>query len=157
MHKIRFPAYPLDDSNWIITDGVVFYRGLVLDERNMPGKTLGTRRLQCVRKDLFPLKRAVTDTTGILQSRRKNFITCTGKLFTYEKTLTVPLKSYKIKDVDLKGEASLLWLHGVNTPMTIPRPPDPNYKWARVLELNSAPWLLYDYTKERQKLTHRKV
>ncbi len=135
----------------------MFLDGQVVDERNMPGKTLGIRRLQCGRRDLLPLKRAVVDLHQLLHSKSKTFIDSKGKPFIYEKTLSSKLICYKIKRIDRKDTASLLWLHGVPQPFTIPRPPLDNPGWARVLHLGPTPWMLYDYVSSPTKDTYRRV
>ncbi len=147
----------LPNSNWFIEDGVLFLDGQVVDERNMPGKTLGIRRLQCGRKDMLPLRRAVTNVHDLLKAKHKNFIDSNGKPFIYEKTLTSRLKCYKINQIEKKDTASLLWLSGVNHPFTIPRPPIDNPGWARVLHLGPSPWMLYDYMSQPVKDTYRRV
>lgn len=157
MRKLKFPLYPLPNSNWFIQDKVVFLDGKVVDERNMPGKTLGVRRLQSGRRDLLPLKRAVMGITDLLHSKHKAFIDSSGRLFVYEKTLSSKLKCYKIKRIDKKDTASVLWLHGVTHPFTIPRPPQGNPGWARVLHLGPSPWMLYDYVSRPTKDTYRRV
>lgn len=154
---MKFPLYPIPSSNWIRTDGVLFLDGRVLDEKNMPGKTLGIRRLQCGRRDLHPLKRAVFDIYSLLHCKQKNFIDSNGTPFIYEKTVSAKLKSYKIRKVEKKEKASLLWLHEVNYPITIPRPPLNNPGWARMLHLGPSPWLLYDYVSCPTKDTYRRI
>ncbi len=154
---LRFPLYPLPNSNWFIQDGVLFLDGQVVDERNMPGKTLGIRRIQCGRKDLLPLRRAITDIYSLIHSKNKTFIDSKGKPFIYEKTLSSKLKCYQIKRIDKKESASTLWLRGVNHPFTIPRPPINNPGWARVLHLGPSPWMLYDYVSQPSKDTYRRV
>lgn len=155
--KIRFPLYPLPNSNWFYQDGVLFLDGQTVDETNMPGKSLGIRRLQCGRRDLLPLKRAVTSLHELLHAKQKTFIDSKGKPFVYEKTLSSKLKCYRILRVDKKESASLLWLHGVTFPFTIPRPPLGNPGWARVLHLGPSPWMLYDYVSRPTKDTYRRV
>lgn len=136
---------------------MLFIDGRVLDDTKMPGETLGVRRLQCGRRDLHPLKRAVVDVPQLLHCKYKNFIDSKGKVFLYEKTYASPLIAYKIDRIEKKGAASLLWLHGINNPITIPRPPINNPGWARLLHLGPSPWLLYDYVSEPTKRTYRKV
>jgi hypothetical protein len=136
---------------------VLFLDGQVVDERNMPGETLGLRRLQCGRRDLLPLKRAVMSLFDLLHAKQKFFIDNKGRPFEYEKTLSSKLKCYQIQRVDKKETASLLWLHGVSIPFTIPRPPQGNPGWARVLHLGPSPWMLYDYVSQPTKDTYRRV
>lgn len=123
----------------------------------MPGKSLGVRRLQCQRSDLLPLKKAIFTIPDLIQSKTKNFIDRYGKPFTYMKTYNSRLKSYRIKHIERKEVASLLWLHGVPSPFTIERPPVGNPSFVRMLHLNGAPWLVYDYLRSPEKDTYRRV
>lgn len=136
---------------------MLFLDGMVVDEKNMPGETLGVRRLQCGRRDLLPLKRAIVDIPTLLQCKSKNFIDSKGKPFIYEKTYSSKLKCYRVKKVEKKDSASLLWLYNVTYPITIPRPPVSNLEWARLLHLGPSPWLLYDYVSRPTKDTYRRV
>ena len=123
----------------------------------MPGKTLGVRRLQCGRKDLFPLNKTILNLYGLIHNKKKIFIDKFGKPFIYEKTLNSILKCYRIKRIDKKETASVIWLNGINHPYTIPRPPINNPGWARILHLEQAPWMLYDYVSHPTKDTYRRV
>jgi hypothetical protein len=155
--KINFPLFLLPNANWYLQDRVLFLDGQVVDEKNLPGETLGVRRLQCGRKDLLPLKKAVFDLFGLLHSKSKTFIDNKGSPFIYEKTMSSKLSCYKIQSIQRKETASLLWLHGIPFPFTIPRPPNHNPGWARVLHLGNAPWMLYDYVSRPSKDTYRRV
>jgi hypothetical protein len=155
--KLQFPLYILPSDNWYEADKVLFINNQVVDERNMPGKTLGVRRIQCRRTDLLPLKKAVLDIPGLIQCKTKIFIDNVGEPFLYEKTYNSRLKTYRIKGYEPKNTASLLWLQGCSSPFTIPRPPVGNPGFARVLHYNGEPWLLYDYVRIPQKDTYRRV
>lgn len=158
-HKLKFPLYPLNSNNWYSADGVLFLDGRILDETKMPGKTLGIRRLQSRRtaEELHPLKKAIFNVQGLLQAKTKHFIDCNGKPFTYEKTLSSKLKCYKIKRIERKNTLSLLWLYGMNYPISIDRPPMNNPQWVRMLHKGAEPWLLYDYVSQPVKDTYRRV
>lgn len=97
------------------------------------------------------------DIPSLLKSKRKAFIDTNGFPFVYEKTLSSKLVSHRILGVDKKGEASLLWLHEVNFPITISRPPPRGYWWARMLHKNGVPWLIYDYVSSPIKDTYRRI
>ncbi|RZK39923.1 MAG: hypothetical protein EOO61_06880 [Hymenobacter sp.] len=157
MRLLKYPLFPLPNSNWFWQDKVLFLDGQVVDERNMPGKSLGIRRLQCGRRDLLPLKKPVTNLHALLHSKSKTFIDSRGKPFIYDKTMSSKLKCYKINRIDKKDTASLLWVHGVSFPFTIPRPPHNNPGWARILHLGPSPWMLYDYVLSPTKDTYRRV
>lgn len=155
--KLQFPLYQLVSDNWFETDGVLFLNDLVLDEKNMPGDTLGVRRIQSRRLDLFPLKKAVVSIPDLIQCKTKFFIDNKGNPLIYQKTYNSRLKSYRIKKIERKEIASLLWLRGCSSPFTIPRPPLDNPPYARILHYEGEPWLLYDYVRESVKDTYRRV
>ena len=85
------------------------------------------------------------------------FIDSDGFPFIYEKTIWCKLKYYKIRKIERKGIASILWLHGVTTRHIIARPPHGEMKWAGVIHYNDDPWLLYEYAEEKLKDSKRKV
>ena len=155
--KLQFPLYPLPSDDWFETDGVLFINNMVVDEKNMPGETLGVRRVQCGRRDLLPLKKAILDISDLLKCKTKFFIDAKGNPFIYSKTYNSRLKCYKIKRVEQKGTASLLWLENLSCPFTIPRPPLNNPTYVRILHYKGEPWLLYDYVRDFHKPTYRRV
>lgn len=156
-HKIKFPIYVLPHDNWWSQDQVLFIDNLVIDEKNMPGKTLGVRRLQCGRLDLLPLKKAILDVPALIHAKTKVFVDNNGIPFIYVKTYNSLLRTYKIKRIDQKEVASLLWLYDNPSPITIPRPPMNNPDYVRLLHVNGSPWTIYDYVRERVKDTYRRI
>lgn len=155
--KVKFPLFLLGSDNWFEVDGVLFLNDLVVDEKNMPGKTLGIRRVQSRRKDLFPLNKAIFTLSDLIQAKAKIFIDNEGNPFIYQKTYNSPLKCYKIKRIEQKEIASLLWLEGWPTPFTIPRPPLNSPRYVRMLHYKGVPWLVYDYVYNKVKNTYRRV
>jgi hypothetical protein len=155
--KLKFPVFLLSSSNWHLADGLLFLDEKLLDDRNMPGDTLGIRRAQSPHREQYPLKRAVFNHNGLLKQYTKCFIDSNGAPFIYEKTKSMPLKYLRIKKVIKKEVASLLWVEGCSHPFTIPRPPEQGMNWAGILHLHGLPWMLYEYSETKQKNTHRKV
>ena len=155
--KIQFPVFILPNSNWESVDGILFLDNEVVDDKNMPGLSLGIRRLQTPFTELLPLKHSIDSLIGILKQNTKTFIDSGGTPFIYQKTMNSALKYYKIRKVEQKKVASVLWLKDINFPFTIPRPPPRETTWAGVLHIGGLPWLLYEYSEERLKDTRRKV
>lgn len=155
--KIRFPVYKLPSNNWDYVSGLLYVDGKLFDDTNMPGDTLGLRRLQTPKRELERLNRKIDSLTGILKQTSNCFIDTNGTPFIYVKTITCELKYYKIKRVDRKGVACVLWVEGVKSPFTIPRPPSEGMHYAGILHLKGLPWVLYEYSEERKKDTRRKV
>lgn len=156
-HRLKFPLYLLPSDNWFEADKVLFLNDQVLDEKNMPGKTLGIRRIQCGRRDLLPLRKAAMTLPELIRSRSKFFIDSEGNPFIYDKTYNSRLKTYKIKRIEKKDTASLLWLQGCSAPFTVPRPPLDNPPFVRILHYEGEPWLFYDYVWTKEKDTYRRV
>lgn len=157
INKVRFPVYELTSSNWERSDGLLFLDGLIVDDTNMSGDTLGIRRLQTPHKNLHPLKHQIDNLRGIIKSKCKIFIDTNGIPFIYEKSQFCSLKYYRIKSVDRKETLSLLKLHGVKQPFIIPRPPAEDMRYAGVLHFGPLPWVLYEYSEDRREDTRRKV
>jgi len=155
--KIKFPVFILPNSNWELIDGLLLIDNQVVDDKNMPGASLGIRRLQTHFTELVPLRHSIDSLIGILKQTTKYFIDSKGTPFIYQKTMNSSLKYYKIRKVELKEKASVLWLKDVNFPFTIPRPPPRELTWAGVLHIGGLPWLLYEYSEEKLKDTRRKV
>ena len=155
--NLVFPVFQIPSDNWSYSDGLLFIEDLLIDDTNMPGESLGVRRVQTPFTELLPLRRSLLSHVGLLKQANKNFIDSKGTPFTYEKTHFCKLKYYKIRRVELKEVASLLWVHGTRAPFTIPRPPEEGRKWAGVLHMGNTPWLLYEYSKIQLKNTRRKV
>ena len=155
--RVTFPVFHLPNDNWSYSDGLLLIDNQIVDDQNMSGDSLGLRRVQTPHKNLLPLRRSVLNLTGIIKQNTSTFIDSKGIPFIYEKTEWFKLRYYKIKKVEKKGIASLLWLHGVSKSSVIPRPPHTDMKWAGMLLYNEAPWLLYQYAEEKQKDSKRKV
>lgn len=155
---IRFPVYVLPSQEWYRQDGVLFIdSGKVLDDTNMPGASLGIRRIQCGRKDLCRLKKAYPDFGSMLQSKHKFFIDTNGTPFIYNRTLNSPLIHHAVKSIEAKEDHSVVWLRNVPYPFSIPRPPYGDVRYARVLYYKGSPWLIYDFTMEKGKDSYKRV
>lgn len=155
---IRFPVYALPSRDWFRQDKVLFIDdGKVLDDRNMPGATLGVRRIQCGRTDLQKLNKAYPDFLSMISSKHRIFIDSNGKPFTYLRSVNSPLIHHEVKSLEYKGNESIIRLRSIVYPFTIPRPPYGDARWARVLYLRGFPWLVYDFTREKGKDSYRRV
>jgi len=157
INKVKFPVYILGSGNWSRSDGLLFLDGEIVDDKNMPGDTLGIRRIQTPHKNIYRLKSKIDDLRGLLKANSKHFIDSNGIPFIYEKTQFCKLKDYRIKNVVKKDTACLLYLWGVKAPFVIPRPPPEDIRYAGVLHFHGLPWILYDYAEASRKETRKKV
>jgi len=156
--KIDFPVYLLPSDNWEVIDGLVYVDGYLLDDRNMPGKSIGIRRLQTPMRDLLEIKKSISTIVGLAkQSGNAPYVDTSGKLFIYEKTLKCRLKYHKITAIERKEVATRITVQGVDTAFRVPRPPHPDVEWAGVLYFHGLPWKLYEFSVDRKPDTHRKI
>ena len=156
--NVTFPIYELPTDSWKLEDGLLFFESRILDDTNMPGETLGMRRLQTPHRDqLHKLPKGIADFGGLLKSEAKFFIDWVGIPFEYEKTTMCSLVYYKIKRVELRETYSLLYVNGIPSPFTLKRPPSREYTWVGILHLYGIPWMLYEYSDKKLKNTRRKV
>lgn len=158
LNSIRFPVYSIPSDDWYRQDGVLFIDdGKVLDDSNMPGETLGIRRIQCGRTDLCKLKRAYLDFNLMLRSKKTLFIDSNGVPFKYVKSINSKLVHHAIYRIEQKDDHSILRLVGIPFPFTLPRPPRNEARYARVLYYKGMPWTVYDFVVERGKDSFRRV
>lgn len=159
LHTIDFPIYSLRYAqNLAIEDNLLKSGDKVVDDYTVPGRTLGTRRLLS-KENLFPLKIGYTTLDALLQERETNtiFIDNKGWVFKYLKTKYGRVKHLKILKVILKDTCSILKIHGVHSPIKVPRPPNPGVKWAAILFIGRMPLGLYSYSEEWQPPLKRKI
>jgi len=160
LKEIKFPVFELRSKDWYRKDGVLFIdHGLILDDKNMPGQTLGVRRLQCGRPtELYKLKRAHITIKSLILCRRTTFIDSNGMPFVYRRTTTSHVKYYRVKSIDPKETTTLVWLLGVNYPLVLPYGiPHRTPEWVGVLHYRKLPWLVYDLRLDRGKDSYRRV
>ena len=154
--KIKFPIYVLSEEPEEI-DGLMLIGDQVVDDKNMSGATIGMRRLQTPMKSIYPLRYQVDDEVGMMKHRGKHFIDTNGEYWYDEKTKTTPLKYHKIRKVERKDIATVVWLKDVPFPFVEARPPQEGSSWAGVLYQKGIPWKIWEYCEEKKKDTWRKI
>lgn len=157
--KIDFPIYKIPGDNWSFSDGLTFLDGKILDDKNVKEESLGLRRLKSpFFKKMLPLKSMIDSYQGLIKSDVKTFIDNKGKVFIYQKTLDCKLEYLKIKEVERKGNISLVRVKGwEDVAFEVPQPPKPLMQYAGILMLKGFPWIIYDYSEKPKKSTWRKV
>ena len=155
--KVTFPVYRVPSDNWYSHDGLLFIDGILVDDKNMPGETLGIRRLQTYFHDLIPLLKGIDTPTALIKQTGGPYIDSVGKCFIYEKTKFCKVKYYKIRKIEYKNNICLLWAKDLTFSFIIPRPPKDGYTWIGILHLYGLPWMLYEYAKSKQPDMRRKV
>ena len=158
-NKITFPIFKTEEGHWDKIDGLLLLNDHIVDDTNMPGSTLGIRRVQThtALKDLEPLPKALYNLAGLIKNGPKSYIDSSGMPFSYKKTKFCALKYYRIKRVELKGTHSMMHLYQVKKRFKLLRPPEAGRDWAGILHMEGYPWILYDFSDVQKKPCRRKV
>ena len=171
---IRFPVYQLGTDKPESLDNVLFYLFIanagtedevikitIIDDKNVPGDSLATRRLQLATQDrkLHPLKKAVFFLPDFLKVAKKStwFIDSNGVLFQYTKQKRVPLVFRKIsKIINMSTGGSIVEVQGVpgrfKTLFTAPK----TATWAGLLVMGNGT-VLYGLYDNEYRATTRQV
>lgn len=105
LFDIKFPVYSLPKSyeklwtKYNVTYLETIHDTYVLDNKNMPGDTLGKRRAHINNSKLYNPRHVYQNISQFLHSKTNVFIDTLGRVFKYKKTNMVPLKYHKIKDI----------------------------------------------------------
>lgn len=166
--KIQFPIYPLRAEPQLI-DNILFTENnkgeyLVIDNKNMPGPSLGIRRIQhlkasrsdIVYRKLFILKYPIHDFISILRKSIFRFIDSSGKVYNYIKTTFVPLETYKIKSYQEFPEGYVIHVSNLHCCFFSHRAPNLQEKYVQVLRMGRG-FLMYGFTTEHKKATRIKI
>jgi hypothetical protein len=117
--EIVWPVFRLKEEQPHQKDGVVFYyyesikdtdEALVhrqsikiVDDKNIPGATLGIRRMQFLDSEtkLFPIRTAIYFLADLIKLAKTTtwFIDTTGRVFQYKKSHRAKLQSFKLKKI----------------------------------------------------------
>ena len=156
VRNIDFPAYklPIDDVTYY--EGVTYCEGKVVDDRNMPGDTIGKRRLH-VKKPLYPLRFSAFSFMDILKAVHCHFITNKGIVFSYKKTKYCRVLSVRIKEIITKDTYSIVKLQGIQSSFICNSPPSPEFIWASVIYVGEFPWDITDFYRYKQLELRRKI
>ena len=154
--RITWPVFVIHAEPEVI-DGIVWIEDQVVDDTNMLGETLGERRLQTPMKSIYPLRYMIEDEIAMNKHRGKLFIDSLGKVIVHEKTHTVQIKYHKIKKLELKEIATVVWIKDVPYPFIERRPPLSYHTWVGLIYKKGLPWKICEYSTKQKKDTWRKM
>lgn len=138
------------------------YRIRVVDDKDVPGNTLGMRRLilKHSKAPLFPIRTALYFLPDLIKMAKKHtwFIDNSGKLFQYRKSQYCRLEFHKItKIIPLAGGfGCLVQVEGLAQRFKCMFPPNASQKYAGILRWGLG-YLFYGLYKEKHTPTRRQV
>lgn len=145
LKNIEFPIYKLNSDEIHYYQGILYCQNKVIDDRNLPGNTIGLRRLQS-KDDLYSLKQTALDVTDMLNANYRHFIDNKGRAFSYKKTKWCTVKSFKITKIIHKEICSIVKIRGSSATFVVRRPPQEGVSWAGIIVIDKYPWKLLEYT-----------
>ena len=157
LYDIQWPIYVLHSDEVEIRDGLLFCDTQIVDDKNMKGKTLGTRRLQSPHKNLYPLRYMIKGFDDFVHHKGLMYIDSSGKHFRWVKKKICPLISHEIEEVRKKDIISLIKCKGIDHAFERKRPPTSNMRYASILYIDKHPSVLYGFTETKQRKTWRKI
>lgn len=169
LNNISFPVYKLLEQPPIIERGVAFYlnkridqevfKKRIIDDKNLPGKTLSRRRLAIPESDLYKIKHAIYFLGDLVKLAKSTtwFIDSNGMLFQYKKTQFVPLVCRRIVNV-FPGPSTgkILEVEGISTRFKTLFSPPVSHSYCLLLKISNS-YVLYGTCEKKHKDTRRKI
>lgn len=165
--KIQWPIYHLSripqrvDNLLFVEDNDGNYK--VIDNLDMPGHTLGVRRLQhlmdtssIIKRKLLKLSRPSYSLSDMLHRKINLFIDSSGKVYNHVKTTFVPVETFKLKSFVEYPEGYVLYVHNLHCRFFINRAPNLHEKYVQVLRVGKG-FVMYGLTDKHTKATRIKI
>lgn len=176
LSTINWPVFKLGEHRPHCEDGVVFYskeyvdlqtgevrQGLrVVDDKSIPGNSLGMRRLKLKFQEevkLFPIRTAVYYLQDLIKLAKQTswFIDSQGAVFQYRKSTRAKLTFHKIKKIlPVEGMGCIIEVEGIPQRFKCLYHPKPEQAYAGVLRWGLG-YILYGFYHEQLKPSYRKV
>lgn len=170
LSNVSFPIYYLGKEKPEEVNGILFYIRVddngeyvyyIIDDKNLPGNTIGKRRLQIdenVKK--FSLRKAIFYIQDLIKITHSLtwFVDNNGKLFSYKKSKVVPLIFKRIlKVIPNRVGGAILEIEGLPTRFKTLHIPPVEHKYAGMLKLSPLSYILYGTYDRKYKDTTRKI
>jgi len=158
--NVEFPIFTIPAKVGEIKESgnIIYFRDKIIDNRNLSGKDLASRRLKIPRGDRYPLRQALLNIRAVVKSGTKYFIDSKGGLFRYQKTKFYNVIYRKVISI-LNTNELIIFVEGIDTYITL-SPLQYNYitvnHYLGLIELNPG-FLIYEVSETRKKDTRKKL
>lgn len=173
MTEISYPVLYLGKRKPVIENGAILFISVtsedgidtttiqVVDDKRIPGSTLGKRRAWMLSRgiNLFPIKTAIFFLGDLIKLAEKGtwFIDDNGKLFTYTKTKHVKLVFRKItKLIPINTGGCIVEVEGIKNRFKSLFMPNIEDKYAGVLK-DGFSYILYGFFNKEYSSTRRMI
>jgi len=162
LFDIKFPVYAIAKNNkriweemnvlYVETDTGIY----VLDNKNLSGSTVGERRLKIKNSQLYVPRKVYYNISQFLHSKYTEFLDTTGKYFKWKKSITVPLKYYKVSHVSKYNDDCIVHFKDVECPQKLNCRLAHSIKCIGLLHTEYG-YIVYEYSDTYKKDTYRKI
>ena len=162
LYDLKFPVYAIsktykriwEDLNvtYIETESGTY----VLDNKNIEGDSLGSRRLKINNSKLYIPRKVYYNITQLLHSKYTKFIDTNGTIFSWKKQTYVPLKYYYVKSIIKDDISCIIHIKGINFPQRVNCRLAHGIKYVGVLHTDNG-YILYEYSEVEKQNTRRKI
>ena len=175
LSEIVWPVFRLGEKKPEQDSGLVYYYThyvdemnsetatiRVVDDQNVPGPTIGLRRLRLKsehKATLFPIRTAIYFLADLVKLAKSTtwFIDNSGRVFHYEKTTRAKLTTKRIKQVlPAQGLGCVFELSGIPNRFKAMQRPEEHQHYARVLQLGMS-FIFYGFCDEHKPDSWRMV
>jgi hypothetical protein len=150
IRNVAFPVFKLNSDEVHYYEGILYCQDKIIDDRNMPGNTIGIRRLHIPKEDLYRLNRSAFDFMALLQAKHRHFIDNKGRAFSYTKIKRVLVENKKIEKIIHRDSCSIVKIRGIKSDLIVRRPPPAGFYWAGVVFIDGFPWEIIEYAENQR-------
>ena len=165
--QIKFPVYLFDTPNFVVEDKCTFCEDSkgalrLIDDRSMPGETLGLRRLQhqatygAQAYKLYKLNKPLFTISDMVRQPSSKYIDSRGRIFNYTKKEYYLVHTYKLEKYVEFMEGYVLYPKGLHCRFFLGRAPDIDELYVQVLHVGMG-FVLYDLAREHSPPFRRKI
>ena len=174
LSEIHFPVYRLSKEKPLLEDKVLYYKNTsynidtnetierirIIDDKDLPGDSLGRRRLQIPTEVKYRISRTYLYIKDVIKQASGGywFIDNSGSIFQYKKSLKVPLICKDIVNVypGHNGTGAVIEVKGLTSRFKTLYIPKENEKYAALLKMHGG-YILYGLYEEKFEDSWRRV
>ena len=163
LKNIEFPVFAIGGYSKLWSENNILYLKsesdiiYKLDNKNLPERTLGKRRLRIPKKERYKFVGTYFSIAQLIKSGKKLIIDNSGKLIKYNKDRRTSLIYRPIISTKLvEGEGVLIYAKGISTPFLVSAFLFKDQGYIGLLNINDG-YLVYELSYERKPDTWRKI
>jgi hypothetical protein len=162
LFEIIFPVFAItpgyrrvwEDMNilYIETNSGIY----TLDNKNIRGDTVGSRRLKIKNSELYIPRKVYYNIGQMLHSKYRDFMDTSGRYFKWKKSISIPLRYHKVSNISNFKDECIIHLKDIFFPQKVNCRLASALKCVGVLHTQWG-YVLYEFSDTLKKNTYRKI